>query len=178
MCYNGQLVCQVVLCRPAEQGKDNFCYVYFVCKFSTLLSYILSPSPLPSLIMGTNRHRQVCAVCTLFVVQCCAVPLFLSRLFLYNVKIYRSSVVAAAEYRICLSRETIEPIFIGYQQCYTHFRISGYLFCILICYDVCLCIRYIITFFNTYVRLHCYGALFGIYLSLFIQYSTDNSIYI
>jgi hypothetical protein len=41
VCYNGQLVCQVVLSRPAEQGKDNFCYIY--SKFKTLLSYILPP---------------------------------------------------------------------------------------------------------------------------------------
>jgi hypothetical protein len=135
-------------CSVGQRNKARTTFVTYTSCANSIYSLVLHTPPPPSLIMGTNRHRQVCAVCTLFVVQCCAVPLFLSRLFLYNVKIYRSSVVAAAEYRICLSRETIEPIFIGYQQCYTHFRISGYLFCILICYDVCLCIRYIITFFK------------------------------
>ncbi len=121
---------------------------------------------------------------------CCpvlAVP-SLSRLFLYIVKIYRSSVVAAAEYRICLSKETIEPIFIGYIQCYTHFRIFVYLYSNLLTsfnvnsliklqigkfYNICAC-RYTIHFYIFLIPMYEYivATVFYSRFTLLHKYST------
>ncbi len=141
-------------CSVGQRNKARTTFVTFT-SCANQYSLVLHTPPLLLLswaLIGTGRcvlcvyhgseNSRVYPICS----PVLAVPLS-KQAILDIVKIYRSSVVAAAEYRICLSKGTIEPIFIGYKQCCTHFRIFIYLSCILICYDICICIRYIVTFF-------------------------------